>query len=313
MKIIPFEQIQKLAKVADLFEPVRQAFIAYNSPNLIGIPVNLLHFKNNADVHIKIAAIDGYDYFSMKVATMFPQNREQNLEPYNGAIFLFDAQTGFPAAILEDKGILTDLRTAAAGAIITDFVAAKSAKTVAVIGTGIQAFNQVHALAHLRTIETVVIYGRNIEKANLLKAKLTTIHPTIPFKIVETVEEAVKSSEIILTTTSSKSALVKGEWLTKGQHITAVGSDDTFKHEIDLECFEKANHIFVDSLELNHKYGEYSHAIKTNSLLADKTIEFGNTFTNEDLSHQENKITIAKLVGVGVQDLAAATVIMSKI
>lgn len=105
MKIIPFEQIQKLAKVEDLFEPVRQAFIAYNSPSLIGIPVNLLHFKNNADAHIKIAAIDGYDYFSIKVATMFPQNREQNIAPYNGAIFLFDAKTGFPAAILKDKGI----------------------------------------------------------------------------------------------------------------------------------------------------------------------------------------------------------------
>ena len=181
------------------------------------------------------------------------------------------------------------------------------------IETGIQAFHQVDALTHLRTIETVLIYSRNVEKANLLKAKLTSIHSTIQFKIVKTAEEAVKSSNIILITTSSKTALIKGKWLTKGQHLTAVGSDDTFKHEVDLECFEKADNIFVDSLELNYQFGEYSHAIKANSELANKTTEFGNAFVNKDLSHQENKITITKLVGVGVQDLAAATVIMSKI
>ena len=62
---VPFEQIKALAKVQDLFEPVRQAFIDYNSPRLIGIPVNLLHFANEADAHIKIAAIEGYEYFSI--------------------------------------------------------------------------------------------------------------------------------------------------------------------------------------------------------------------------------------------------------
>ena len=310
---ITYEQITKVLKVEDLFEPLKAAFIAYNSPNLIGIPVNLLHFPNGGDTHIKIAALANYDYFSMKVVSMFPENKKRDLSPYSGAIFLFDATTGFPAAILNDKGIITDLRTAAAGAIITDFVADKTAKSVAVIGTGLQAFHQIVALSKLRTIETLTIYGRNLEKAETLKDKFEKAKVAIDIKITGDAEKAVKNSKIIIATTSSKTPLVKGEWLQKGQHITAVGADDIYKNEIDSNCFERADNIFIDSIELNRKYGEFSHAVKSSPNLIDKTIEFGNAFHDETLSNNQHKITVAKLVGVGIQDLAASVVIMNQL
>jgi ornithine cyclodeaminase len=310
---ISYEQIKDLLKIEDLFEPVKQAFIDYNSSSLIGIPVSLLHFPNNADTHIKTAAIKGYDYFSIKVVSMFPNNAKQNLSPFSGAIFLFDGKTGFPAAILNDKGIITDFRTAAAGAIITDFVASKSSTSVAIIGTGIQAYYQVFALAKLRRINTLAIYGRSKEKALLLKEKLTLSYPNLKIDVVDRVEKAVKESEIIITTTSSKTPLIKGKWLQNGQHITAVGSDDIYKNEIDSDCFDYADSIFIDSLELNKKYGEFSHAIKSTPKLIDKTIEFGVAFQNKAFENSKNKITVAKLVGVGIQDLAASLVVMNKL
>ena len=134
MKIIDFEEIANSIKVEDLFEPIKQAFIDYSSPKLVGIPVSLLHFADNADAHIKIAAINGYTYFSVKVATMFPTNATKNLPINNGAIFLFDAKTGELKATLNDKGLLTDLRTAAMGALITDFLASKNANYCNIIG-----------------------------------------------------------------------------------------------------------------------------------------------------------------------------------
>jgi len=310
---ITYEQINDLLKIEDLFEPVKQAFIDYNPSSLIGIPVSLLHFPNNADTHIKTAAIKGYDYFSIKVVSMFPDNAKQNLSPFSGAIFLFDAKTGFPTAILNDKGIITDLRTAAAGAVITDFVASQSSKSVAVIGTGIQAYHQVFALAKLRRINTLAIYGRSKEKAHSLKEKLTHSFPELKVDVVDSVEKAVKESEIIITTTSSKTPLVKGKWLQKGQHISAVGFDDVYKNEMDSDCFHVADSIFIDSLELNKKYGEFSHAIKSTPHLIDKTIEFGAAFKNIAFKNARDKITVAKLVGVGIQDLAAATSIIDKI
>ena len=309
---ITYERINDLLRIEDLFEPVKQAFIDYNPSSLIGIPVSLLHFPNNADTHIKTAAIKGYDYFSIKVVSMFPENAKQNLSPFSGAIFLFDAKTGFPTAILNDKGIITDLRTAAAGAVITDFVASKSSNSVAVIGTGTQAYHQVFALAKLRRINTLAIYGRSKEKALSLKEKLAHSYPDLKVDVVDSIEKAVKESEIIITTTSSKIPLIKGKWLQKGQHITAVGSDDIYKNEIDSDCFHVADTIFIDSLELNKQYGEYAHAIKSSPDLIDKTIEFGAAFQNKAFENSEKKITIAKLVGVGIQDLAASIVVINK-
>ena len=308
---LTYEQINDLLKIEDLFEPVKQAFIDYNSSSLIGVPVSLLHFPNNGDTHIKTAAIKGYDYFSIKVVSMFPDNIKQDLSPYSGVIFLFDGKTGFPAAILNDKGMITDLRTAAAGAIITDFVASESATSVAVIGTGIQAYHQVVALAKQRHIKKLVIYGRNKAKALLLKEKLAASFNDLIINTVDSVEKAVKESEIIITTTSSKTPIVLGKWLQKGQHLTAVGSDDIFKNELDSDCFTYADTIFLDSLELNKKYGEYSHAITSSPDLIDKTIEFGTAFQNSLGSNSKDKITVAKLVGVGIQDLAASLVVMN--
>lgn len=310
---VTYEQINDLLKIEDLFEPIKQAFIDYNSSSLIGVPVSLLHFPNNADTHIKTAAIKGYDYFSIKVVSMFPDNAKLNLSPYSGAIFLFNGKTGFPSAILNDKGIITDLRTAAAGAIVTDFVASKSSTSVTVIGTGIQAYHQVFALAKLRQINNLVIYGRNKAKTIMLKEKLSGSFPKMKINLVYNLENAVKESELIITTTSSKTPLVKGEWLQKGQHITAVGSDDVYKNEIDCNCFNFADSIFIDSLQLNKKYGEFSHAIKSTPNLIDKTIEFGTAFQNKAFENSENKITVAKLVGVGIQDLAASLVVMNKL
>lgn len=310
---ISYEQINDSLKIEDLFEPVKQAFIDYNSSSLIGVPVSLLHFPNNADTHIKTAAIKGYDYFSIKVVSMFPDNAKQNLSPFSGAIFLFDAKTGFPTAILNDKGIITDLRTAAAGAVITDCIAAKSSTSVAVIGTGIQAYLQVFALSKLRQINKLAIYGRSKEKALSLKEKLIHSYPDLKVDLVDSAEKAVKESDIIITTTSSKTPLIKGNWLQKGQHITAVGSDDIYKNEIDSDCFNNADSIFIDSLELNKRYGEFSHAIKSKPNLIDKTVEFGNAFQDTVFQNSNNKITVAKLVGVGIQDLAASIVVMNKL
>ncbi len=308
---LTYEQINDLLKIEDLFEPVKKAFIDYNSSSLIGVPVSLLHFPNDGDTHIKTAAIKGYDNFSIKVVSMFPENVKQNISPYSGAIFLFDGKTGIPTAILNDKGMITDLRTAAAGAIITEFATPKSATSVAVIGTGIQAYHQIVALAKLKQIKKLVIYGRNKAKALLLKERLAVSFNDLVINTVDSAEKAVKESEIIITTTSSKAPIVLGKWLQKGQHITAVGSDDIFKNELDHDCFTYADTIFLDSLELNKKYGEYSHAITSSPDLIDKTVEFGTAFQNRLMANSKDKITVAKLVGVGIQDLAASIVIMN--
>jgi ornithine cyclodeaminase len=243
---------------------------------------------------------------------MFPQNSSKKVPINNGAIFVFDANTGAFTATLIDKGYLTDLRTAAAGATITHEVAKKEAETVSVIGTGFQAYYQIVALQQLRSIQKLTIYGRNLANVALLKNKIENAIPNVRIKVASTVEEAVKNSEIIITTTSSTTPIIKSNWLTYGQHITAMGADDTYKKELDSQCFEDANSIFIDSIELNKKYGEYRDVFAQNPLILNKTFEFGQFFSNGKNPNQEEGFTIAKLVGLGVQDLATATIVMNK-
>lgn len=309
MKIIGYDEIKKNISFKDLFEPVRQAFIDFSTGKLIAAPVNLLHFEDMSDVHIKMAALKDYPYFSIKVVSMFHRNREKNISIHGGTIFLFSAETGHLTAILKDEGLITDLRTATAGAIITDKVANQSADSVSIIGTGTQAFNQIVALKELRNLERIVIYGRNTDNAVVLKKNFQEHLFESKIKIAQTLEEAVKESQIIITTTSSTQPLVKAEWLSD-QHITAVGADDTFKKEIEDRCFEKADRIFVDSLDLNKKYGEYSHVYLQNNKIEEKTKEFGHFFSEVGQDNRKQGLTIAKLVGLGVQDLAASIVVM---
>lgn len=310
---VTYEEIKSLLSVKELLEPIRQVFIDYTSGKTIGSPVNLLHFPHEADTHIKVAAIEGYDYFSVKVVSMFPSNVDRDISPFSGAVFVFDGHTGFPVATLLDRGLITDLRTAVAGALITDHAASKSATTVAVIGTGIQAYHQIVALAQLRPINQVHIYGRDANKAMLLRDNFLKVLPHLYVVIETSVEDAVKSARIIITTTSSREPLVLGRWLVAGQHVTAVGSDDIYKSELDSSCFDVADTVFLDSLDLNQEYGEYARAFSSDPSLADKTVEFGQAFQDRRTAHLENKLSIAKLVGVGVQDLAAATLVMQKL
>jgi ornithine cyclodeaminase len=309
MLILELEEIKKLISIKELFEPIKQSFIDYSSDKVIASPISLLHFDNSADAHIKIAAIKGYDYFTIKVATMFPQNNTQNLPVNDGAIFIFDAKTGSCIATLKDKGYLTDLRTAVAGAMITNEIAKKNSNTVSLIGTGSQAYYQIVALQELRAIEMLTVFGRNISNAEMLKMKIENAIPNLKIKIAGGIEEAVKASEIIITTTSATTPIIKSDWLNTSHHITAIGADDTLKKELDKKCFEGAKSIYVDSVELNKKYGELKEVFEQSPSTLEKTTEFGYFFsTNQKL---KSGLTIAKLVGLGVQDLATATIVIN--
>jgi ornithine cyclodeaminase len=308
MIILELEEIKKLISIRELFEPIRQSFIDYSTGKVIASPVSLLHFDNNADAHIKIAAIKDYDYFTIKVATMFPQNRIQNLPVNDGAIFVFNSKTGGCIATLKDRGYLTDLRTAVAGAMITHQIVNPSANKVSIIGTGAQAYYQIVALQELRNIGILTIFGRNIANAEILKMKIENTIPNLKIEIASSVEEAIKASEIIITTTSATIPIIKSEWLNINHHITAIGADDAFKKELNNECFEKAENIFVDSIVLNKKYGELKDLLEQSTIIS-KTKEFGSLFSTKEAL--KNGLTIAKLVGLGVQDLSIATVVMN--
>jgi ornithine cyclodeaminase/alanine dehydrogenase-like protein (mu-crystallin family) len=311
MKIITADQVRAGLTLSDLIEPLRNAFKSYSrgdSSDAIGFLR-----PNGGEVHIKSGFMAGSKVFAVKVSAGFQENMAKGNPVWDGVVMAFDASTGAPLAMVQDGGLLTDWRTAVAGAVASHALARGDAKTLGVIGTGIQGLWQ--PLAHKTVIdfERLLIWGRNTEKAKMLQAQLEPQLPGVKVEAITGLEQLVRESEIIVTATGSLEPIIKGEWVQPGTHITAVGADDDRKRELELGVLERANVIVVDSLLVNQKYGDIAQALKAGTLQASGMIELGTLLANPDLGRSlSEQITVAKLVGLGVQDLAAVEVVLER-
>jgi ornithine cyclodeaminase/alanine dehydrogenase-like protein (mu-crystallin family) len=311
LKLISADQVRANLKLEDLIEPIRNAFKSYSrgdSSDAIGFLR-----PNGGEVHIKSGFMAGSRVFAVKVSAGFQENIARGNPVWDGVVMAFDASTGAPMAIVQDGGLLTDWRTAVAGAVASHALARGDAKTLGVIGTGIQGLWQ--PLAHKTVIDfdRLLIWGRSLEKAKMLQAQLEPQLPGVKIKVITDLEQLVRESEIIVTATGSLEPIIKSEWVQPGTHITAVGADDDRKRELELSLLERANVIVVDSLLVNQKYGDIAQALKVGTLEASSLIELGTLLTNPSLGRSSSEqITVAKLVGLGVQDLAAVEVVLER-
>jgi ornithine cyclodeaminase len=311
MKIITAEQVRAHLKLEDLIEPLRHAFKSYSrgdSSDAIGFLR-----PNGGEVHIKSGFMAGSKVFAVKVSAGFQENIARGNPVWDGVVMAFDASTGAPLAIVQDGGLLTDWRTAVAGAVASHALARGDAKTLGVIGTGIQGLWQ--PLAHKTVIDfdCLLIWGRSVEKAKAIQSQLEPQLPRVKIEVITDLEQLVRESEIIVTVTGSLEPIIKSEWVQPGTHITAVGADDDRKRELELSLLERANVIVVDSLLVNQKYGDIAQALKAGTLEASRLIELGTLLANPSLGRSSSEqITVAKLVGLGVQDLAAIEVVLER-
>jgi ornithine cyclodeaminase/alanine dehydrogenase-like protein (mu-crystallin family) len=311
MKIISAEQVRANLKLEDLVEPMRNAFKTFSrgdSSDAIGFLR-----PNGGEVHIKSGFMAGSKVFAVKVSAGFQENIARGNPVWDGVVMAFDASTGAPMAIVQDGGLLTDWRTAVAGAVASHALARSDAKTLGVIGTGIQGLWQ--PLAHKTVIDfdRLLIWGRSVEKAKAIQTQLEPQLPGVKVEVITDLEQLVRESEIIVTATGSLEPIIKSEWVQPGTHITAVGADDDRKRELELSLLERANVIVVDSLLVNQKYGDIAQALKVGTLEASSLIELGTLLTNPSLGRSSSEqITVAKLVGLGVQDLAAVEVVLER-
>ena len=263
--------------------------------------------KYHGESDVKAAYIDGLDSYAIKVASGFFNNPKLGLPSSNGLMILLDSQTGVLKSVLLDKGYLTDVRTAIAGAIAAKHLSNKGASNAGIIGAGIQAKMQLEALLLVRKIKSVNLWSRDSEKTKIFAENLKkTIN--ININLCETPHEVVNLSEIVITTTPSKSPIIKSEWLKKGLHITAMGSDAEQKNELDPQIIKDCDLYIPDNQSQTSILGELHHAIK-NGIISSE-IEFndlGKIILDPSLGRKNiNDITIADLTGTGVQDTAIA-------
>tara|TARA_B100000929_G_scaffold223343_1_gene179727 strand:+ start:45 stop:1028 length:984 start_codon:yes stop_codon:yes gene_type:complete len=263
--------------------------------------------KYHGESDVKAAYIEGLDSYAIKVASGFFNNPKLGLPSSNGLMILLDSKTGVLKSVLLDKGYLTDVRTAIAGAIAAKHLSNPESSNVGIIGAGIQAKMQLEALLLVRKIKSAYVWSRNSKKTNTfvenLKGKIN-----IKINACESPEETVNSSEILITTTPSKSPIIKSEWLKKGLHITAMGSDAEMKNELDPKIIKECDFYIPDSQSQTSILGELNHAIKAGLISVEKKYkDLGSIIINPNLGRRNsNDVTVADLTGTGVQDTAIA-------
>ena len=263
--------------------------------------------KYHGESDVKAAYIDGLDSYAIKVASGFFNNPNLGLPSSNGLMILLDSKTGVLKSVLLDKGYLTDVRTAIAGAIAAKHLSNPESSNVGIVGAGIQAKMQLEALLLVRNIKTAYIWSRDSKKTNKF---VQNIKDKINIKIIacESPEQTVNLSEILITCTPSKSPIIKSEWLKKGLHITAMGSDAEMKNELDPKIIKDCDYYIPDSQSQTSILGELNHAIKAGLVSAEKKYnELGSVIINSNLGRRNiNDVTVADLTGTGVQDTAIA-------
>lgn len=261
----------------------------------------------NGEVDVKTAYVKGKDMFAIKVSSGFFHNYKLGLPSGNGLMMLISAKTGIPQALLLDNGYLTEVRTAAAGAIAANYLARQNIETVGVIGAGSQARFQVRALKLVRDFNKILVYSRSADRTKKYAEDMAA-ELGIEVQAAESAEQVVCKSDLVVTTTPAKEPIIKAEWLHPGLHVTAMGSDAEHKQELEAEVLALADKLVCDTKTQCARLGELHHALGKGLLTKDSpVIELGE-LTSNMLKGRENEeqITVCDLTGTGVQDTAIA-------
>ena len=293
---------------AELIPIIEDAFKSLSLGKTVMPPILRVDIeKYHGESDVKAAYIEGLDSFAVKVASGFFNNPKLGLPSSNGLMILLDSQTGVIKSVLLDKGYLTDVRTAIAGAIAAKYLSNLESSTVAIIGAGIQARMQLEALTLVRDIKKINVWSRDINKTHAYIEKVSK-NINLNFTAFDNTNEVVKNADILITTTPSKKPLIDYSSLPKGIHITAMGSDAEEKNELDPNIIKNCDAYVPDSQTQTSILGELNHAIKNNFIKNDMIFnDLGKIIINPKLGRKNTQdITVADLKGTGVQDTAIA-------
>ncbi|MGH8180787.1 MAG: NAD(P)-dependent oxidoreductase [Steroidobacteraceae bacterium] len=297
MRVIELEEILTGLDESAALEAVARGFQRHARGEAEVPPPMHLAFSNPpGDCHVKAAAVAGAEVFVLKLATGFPGNLARGLPASNGFMAVVSAKTGELLALLHDRGQLTDLRTAMAGAIAARAIASSRRDTLGVVGTGTQARLQARWIARHLGCRSVLIWGRHAGRAAALAADLGA-------QAVE-LGELCARADLIVTTTPATEPLLTAPMVRPGARIVAVGADSPGKRELDVQILTRAR-IVVDSRAQCIDHGEAGWAVRAGLVDPASLIELGALLT-APIAFGDEETVVADLTGVAIQDFEIA-------
>lgn len=304
MKTVARDRIEQAIDAEAAVAAIEQAYRDHSTGRIISLPVSHMRFDDPpGDIHVKGAHIEDARHFAVKIASSFYDNPGRGLPSSDGIMMLFDRATGRPELLLDDRGWLTDLRTAIGGAIAARLIAPAAPRTLGIVGTGTQAALQARWISRLLDMERILIWGRDTAKSEAMAASLGA--DNIDVRTEATLDALVAEADIVITTTPAREPIITAEMARPGLRIVAVGADAPGKREIDRRLVGAANLVLVDARDQCAAYGECADGAAS----PDRMIEIGEALLPGGMPHLSDEvIAIADLTGIGAQDAAIAAV-----
>ena len=295
-------QIERVIRPQQVIAAMERAFVAYANGEAVIPPVGQLDFEDPpGDCHIKYGYLKHGSTFTVKIATGFWKNPERGLASSNGVVLVFSSETGELLTIFQDEGYLTDMRTAAAGAVAAKYLAPRPLDCIGILGAGMQARLQLEYLAEVTPCRRVTLWARNLDRARALTV------PGFDIQVVESPAQVAATARLIVCTTASRRWLLGAVDVKPGTHITALGADGGGKQELEPTLIALAKIRAVDSLSQCSKYGDSSFALELGLIREQDLVELGRVIQDPSVRRRSDQdISIADLTGVAVQDMAIA-------
>jgi len=288
------ETVRKHLRMAELIPAMEQALIEFSTGHVVQPVRNGIIVEPAGGFFFMMPALGRA--LGVKVVSFFPNNAARGIPTHTATILLADPETGVPLAIM-DGTVITEMRTAAVSAAATNLLSTADARVLAILGSGVQARSHWEALKTVRDFREVRVWSPNEQHARDFAKEVGGI--------AQTAEEAVRGADVIVTATSSKTAVLKGEWLKPGCHVNAVGACRPDWRELDDKAMSHL--LFVDSRE---------GALRESGdiLLSGAKIyaELGEALAGK-VPPQTEETTVFKSLGMAIEDVAAALLVYSKV
>ncbi len=308
MLILQNDLIGHLLSFQEIIDAVERAMVAYEKKEVI-VPLRI-HLDKNKDTMISMPAW-GDKYSGIKIANVFPANRDKNLPVTIGALLLNDGTTGQPLALMNASKI-TALRTGALGALGLKNLTPEDTTNIGLIGSGIQGIHQAVFACTVRNISTIHYLHRSDEGAARLISFVKEYFPNVSMVASYSAEELLsKTNAVIAATTSPEPVLPDDERLLKNKCMISIGSYKPTMQELPDAAFRLAGKLFIDSEFARVETGDCINPVKKNILKETDLYTLGKLITKEQRVDVHGN-TAYKSAGMAVYDLFVAQAMYEK-
>jgi len=309
--ILTRSDVRELLDMAECIEAVERAFRLHGTGEAAAPAVASVHVANGV-FHVKagVLPVGAREYFVAKTNANFPGNPARlGLPTVQGTLVLCDADRGLPLAMM-DANEITALRTAAASAVATKYLARNDAAALAVIGCGIQGYQHVRALSLVGQISRVSLYDARADAAQSLADRIA-LEFHFPVAVATSVSAAVEGADNCVTCTSSTEFLMDD--VARGTFVAAVGVDSEKKRELAPQLLRRSK-LVVDVLAQCAAFGDLHHAIDAGVMTSsDVHAELGAVVAGRRPGREsDDEVIVFDSTGMALQDVAAAAVVYER-